>query len=419
MALPPPLPDRSRGLTIAQLILSILGMLLSLAGIILLIFLPLAQTWMGDLDPSQTAQILSIAWIVGLAIALSVPSLVLSIRRLRGLVSRSASPGSFLFASLCLLLIPLLIFFGRQAVEQHAPAWLTAPLNILLVMIPVWWFVTLGMFKLNGGSLQRLWGLSSFSIYLTLPLVFLVEIIVLGFGILAAFFWLIQQPEFAPLLQQIQNQALIDPLAIMNLDFDFLPLIQRPGVIFSAIIGVAVVVPLIEELLKPLGLWFLIKKEPSPAEGFVAGLVCGASFALLESALSLSAAPADNWVVTVAGRAGTSLLHIITAGLNGWALAASWRDGKAIRIGAIYIFTVILHGLWNFFAVLMGIGQVGVEFAVSVDPLLTQSASWVLAGLALLLLIVLVFMNRKLRIAALPPPIPSTAFPPIPPGVME
>jgi hypothetical protein len=318
-----------------------------------------------------------------------------------------------------LLLIPLLVFIGRQAVEQHAPAWLTAPFNILLVLIPIWWFVALGQFKLNGGSPQRLWGLSNFSIYLTLPLVFLVEIIVFGFAVLAAVFWLIQQPEFAPLLQQIQNQALSDPFAIPNLDFDFLPLIQKPGIILSAIAGVAVVIPLIEELLKPLGLWFLIKKEPTPAEGFVAGLICGASFALLESALSLSAAPADNWMITVAGRAGTSLLHIVTAGLNGWALAASWRDGKSIRIGAIYVSTVLLHGLWNFFAVLMGIGQVGADFAVSVDPLLTQSASWVLAGLALLLLVILVLMNRKLRTAALPPPIPPTAFPSIPPGVME
>lgn len=419
MTIPPPLPDRFRGLTIAQLILSILGILFSTAGLLLLVALALAEPWIADLDPSQTGQILSIAWVVGLTIALSVPSLVLSIRRLRGKSSQAASPRSILFASLSLLLIPFLIFIGKQAVEQNVPAGLTAPLNILLVAIPIWWFVALGQFKLNGGSLQRLWGLSSFSIYLTLPLVFLVEIILLGFGIVAAVFWLVQQPEFAPLLQQIQNQAVVDPLAIMNLDFDFLPLIQKPGVIFSAIAGVAVLIPLIEELLKPLGLWFLVKKEPSPAEGFVAGLICGASFALLESAFSLSAAPADNWIFTVVGRAGTGLLHIVTTGLNGWALAASWKDGKTIRIGAIYILTVLLHGLWNFFAVLMGIGQVGVEFAVSIDPVLTQSASWVLAALALLLLAILIFMNRKLRTAVLPPPILSAALPPIPPGVEE
>ncbi len=419
MTFPPPLPDRSRGLTIAQLILAILGILLSIAGLIMLITLALTEPWIPDLDSSQTGQILSLAWIVGLTIVLTLPSLVLSIRRLRGFRSRQVSANMFLFASFSLLLIPLLIFVGSRVIDHQGSVWQMAPLNILLVLIPIWWFTALGQFKLTGGSLQRLWGLSNVSIFLTLPIVFLVEIIFLGFGIIAAVFWVIQQPEFAPLLQQIQNQVAIDPFGIPNLNIDYLPLVQKPEIIFLAIAGIAVVIPLIEELLKPLGLWFLIKREPSPAEGFVAGLICGASFALLESALSLSAVPAENWIFTVAGRGGTGLLHIVTAGLNGWALAASWRDGKFIRIGLTYVLTVFIHGLWNFFAVLMGIGQVGTEFVISINPGLTQFAIWVLAGLALFLLGVLVLMNRKLRASSLPPPLPVTSIPSNTPGGVE
>lgn len=413
MTLPPPLPRRSRGLAIAQLIVSILGILGSLTGLFFLVILVLTEPVIADLDISETQQILSMAWIVGLMALLSIPSLVLSIRSLRGMPVRYVPRKSFLAASLSLLLIPLLILFGKPAVEQQAPVWLTALLNILLVSLPLWWFISLGQHMLNGGSLQRQWGLSTFSIFLTLPFVFLVEIVIFGFGLILAGLWMMQQPEFAPLLQQIQQQIAIDPLGLQNLTYDFMSLMQRPEVIFFAIVGITVIIPLIEEAIKPLGLWLLMNKMPTPAQGFVAGLVCGASFALLESIFALSAVPTDSWFATVAGRLGTGLLHTVTTGLNGWALASSWKDGKPIRIGLIYILTVVIHGLWNFFALLMGVGQVDVEFIIPVNSILTQSSVWVLAGLALVLLATLVVMNRRLRTAGFPPLVPPAENYPI------
>ncbi len=406
MILPPPLPDRSRNLTIAQLVVGIIGILLSLAGLFLLATLIITGPLISEFNALQIDQFFAIAWIIVLVILLSIPSLILSLRRLRGTPSRQVSGKYFLFASLGLLLLPLLIWAGKRAVEQQAPVWQTAPINILLALIPIAWFTALGLFKLGGVSLQRLWGLSNFSIYLTLPLAVLVEIILLGFGIALAVLWAIQQPEFAPLLMQIQHWMMVDPSQLSNLTYDFLPVMQKPEVIFAVVAGVAVIIPLVEELLKPLGLWFLVKKEPSPAQGFAAGLICGASFALLESAFSLSAAPIDGWMMTAAGRVGTGLLHIVTAGLNGWALASSWKDGKAMRIGLVYILTFVIHGTWNFFALILGISQVEDELSISIAPLLAHSAAWVLAGLAVLLLAALIHMNRRLRAAELPPFVP-------------
>jgi hypothetical protein len=388
------------------LVVSIIGILLSLSGLFLLVTLIITGPLVSEFNALQIDQFFAIAWIIVLVILLTIPSLILSIRRLRGIPSRQVSVKFFLFASLGLILLPLLIWAGIRTVEQQAPVWQTAPINSLLALIPIAWFAALGLFKLGSVSWQRLWGLSNFSIYLSLPLVVLVEIILLGFGIASAVLWAIQQPEFAPLVMQIQHWMMVDPSQLSNLTFDFLPVMQKPEVIFAVVAGVTVIIPLVEELLKPLGLWFLVKKEPSPAQGFAAGLICGASFALLESAFSLSAAPIDGWMITAAGRVGTGLLHIVTAGLNGWALASSWKDGKAFRIGLIYILTVIIHGIWNFFALIMGISQVGDELSISIAPLLAHSAAWVLAGLAVLLLAVLIIMNRRLRAAELPPLVP-------------
>lgn len=408
--IPPSLPDRSRGLTTAQLILGILGIALSLMGLCLLVVLVITGPMIPNFDTSQSGQLLFFTWIIGVVIVLTIPSLILSIQRLRRLPPNRPMRKTFLAASLAVILIPLILVVVNHASKQQGSEWWTAPLNILLVLIPIWWFFELGRLGLKGGSAQRLWGLSNFSMYLTLSLVILVEIILLGIGLLVISMWLIQQPGFLTFIQQIQHQLQTNPLDIPNVSFDYLPLLQRPELIIAFIAGVAVIIPLIEEALKPLALWVLSKRSLTPAEGFVAGMVCGATFALIESSFSIGSVPSDMWLLSAASRAGTGLLHIVTAGVNGWALVSSWNDGKWLRIGLSYIITVLAHGLWNFFAVLMGITQVGTQLSLPVDSSLLDFSVWGLAGISLLLAVTLILMNYKLRnrtrYQGTPPPVP-------------
>lgn len=417
--IPPSLPDRSRGLTTAQFILGILGITLSLMGLFALAALVIASPLIPSFDTFQSDQLLFLAWIDGLIIILTIPSLVLSIRRLRRLPPHRPLRKTFLAASLALILIPLILLAVNHAAKQQTSIWWTAPLNILLVLIPIWWFFELGRLGLNAGSPQRLWGLSNFSMYLTLTLVVIVEIILLGIGLLAISMWLIQQPEFLPFIQQIQTQLQVNPFDIPDVSFEALGLLQRPELIIAFIAGVSVIIPLTEEALKPLALWLFSKRALTPAEGFVAGMVCGATFALIESSFSIGSVPSDMWLFAAASRAGTGLLHIVTAGVNGWALASSWNDGKWLRIAFAYISTVFVHGLWNFFAVLMGISQVGNQVSFNIDPSFSALSIWGLAGIALLLGVVLIVMNLKFRtktrIQVMPPPIPSDSFPVVPP----
>jgi hypothetical protein len=235
-----------------------------------------------------------------------------------------------------------------------------------------------------------------------------VEIIVLGFGVLIGALWLIQQPEFAPVLTQIGDPFMVDPSIFEDLAVDLLPLLTRPGLI--AVVGsfVALIIPLIEELLKPLGIWLLQKCNLTSVDGFTIGMICGAAFAVLESLFSISAVmPAERMFVMV-GRIGTGLLHIFTAGINGWALASTWREGKYMRVGIAYLASVIVHGAWNLFALLLGFDMAGNELPQIVDPHLSSLAVWFLPILTMVLLISMIGCNLYLRHQLAPPPLPQT-----------
>lgn len=394
----------SRPLTIAQLVVSIIGISLSLLGVIGLSILLLSPAT-GNIPVEQRDLIRNLLWVLLAVTLLTIPSLVASICSLNGNPSRSTPRKKFLLSSLSLIFFPLLLFLGNRLSSSQADAWLIAPVNILTVLIPIWWFLELGRFRLSAGSMQRQWGLSTFSMFVTLPVSILIEIIVIGVGLVAGMMWLVQQPEYAPFFSQFSGQFNLDTLDWQQLSFDFMPLLQSPEVIAAVILGIALVIPLIEELLKPLGVWVLNKRSLSPAEGFTAGLICGAAFALLESLFSVSAVLGNDWLYTVVGRVGTGLLHVFTAGLNGWALSSAWQDGRQFRTALTYIITVLIHGTWNLFAILMGLDRLGSEFPQILDPSLTGSAVWVLPVLTAGMAVTLFAFNRRLRRAPLPPPL--------------
>ena len=395
----------SRSLTIAQLVISIIDIILALGSVIALAFV-LITSLDKDLSSPENTQLINILFVIVAVIFLTIPSLVSSIRYLTGKPPRPAVRRKLLYASLAILLVPLLILLESRLPANPSASWISAIISVLTVLIPIWWFLEIGRYRLAAGSAQRQWGLSTFSIFITLPVIILVEIIVLGIGLVFAALWLVQQPEFAPFINQFSGQFPPDLQSLENLSFDFLPLLSRPEVIAALLAAVVLVVPMLEELLKPLALWLLHKRGLTPAEGFTAGLICGAAFALIESLFSVSAVMPGDWLYTVTGRLGTGLLHIFTASLNGWALASTWRDGRHMRVALTYILTVLIHGAWNFFAVMMGL-QTITGLPVSGFSALGASSSRVLLGMALFMLIALFLINRHLRSATTPPPLPA------------
>ncbi len=102
---------------------------------------------------------------------------------------------------------------------------------------------------------------------------------------------------------------------------------------------------MIEEALKPIGVWLLFGRRLTPAAGFAAGALSGAGYALIESLALTSSGEA--WSSLVLARTGTSAVHILTAGLTGWALVLAWQKRRFLPLLLAYLCAVMIHGLWN------------------------------------------------------------------------
>jgi hypothetical protein len=395
--------------SVAQLIISIIGLVtLLFSALALLLLMKLGssfQTLSGQSDQS----VYVLAWLGIILSLVTVPSIVLSIRRLARLPLTANQPRSRLIAaSFAFLAIIPLGYFIYTSPELLSNSFLKVLLSFITVAIPLWWFIELGQNKLPKSSAQRFWGLINFQMFAGMPIVFLVEIILLVLALIVGAVWLANKNSFAPLLMTLQTQVMVDPTNMTSVLDQIIPVLQNPGVLAALFFSLSIVTPLVEEFFKPLALWFFIKREWSEAEGFSAGLVCGAAFALVESVTAVASLPQENWMVLLIARIGTGLLHTLTAGLTGWALVSSWKTGHYKRLAVTYLISMSLHGVWNFFALLSGLGTNLDLFANSSLKAFSNSAPWVLGTLFAVMLAMLFLMNRKVyATSSFPPAIPS------------
>lgn len=387
--------------SILQAILSGLALLGCLAAAGLFAILGLAGMF-GEVVPlSESAAVFILAWVAGFAALLTLPSLIYSGLQLTG----RPQPGrlktfGFPAASLLLLLWPLVLALGNTLIRVEQISWLVVPpLQILAVVIPIWWLIEVARRNLPGGSPQRAWGLFNFSIFISTPVAVVVEVIVFGLVLVLAVAFVLNRPDLQFELQRLAQQLQFlqnDPEEILAL---IQPFLQNPIAVFAILAVLSGLVPLIEELLKPLAMWFIAGHRLSPAEGFVAGALCGGAFALIESLLSVSGPVAEGWAFLLVGRAGTALLHITTSALIGWGLANAWQNEEYSRLGICYLLSVILHGLWNGLNVLTGLGSVlepetsGLEWI----PSFSTAAPIGLVVLVIILFLILWGGNRILR----------------------
>lgn len=298
-----------------------------------------------------------------------------------------------------LLFAPLVILGAWVSVSERVVWFALPPIHVLAVGLPILWLVWLGRRQLGENSPQRTWGVFGSGLVLGPLLIILLEMAVLGFLGLGGLIFVASNPDVARELTQIAERISInagDPEAALDL---LLPLILRPSTLALVLAFVAVAVPLIEEIFKPIGVWLLAGRGLSAKEGFVAGVLSGAGYALFEN-LMLSIGE-EGWAVTVVARLGTSVMHIFTAGLTGWALALAWREGRYLRLGITYFVSVLIHGLWNGLVVLTGYAMLGGSSETGLQVpghfVVTGPASLVILAVATLVFFLLA--NRSFRLA--------------------
>ncbi len=349
----------------------------------------------------QAGVLISLAWTLVFLAAAALPSLIFASRRIAGRPAEApAMRGRLRTASLALLVWPLVLAAGRALSGQNELAWmLLPPVQILAVVLPLWWLVELARNALPPARPQREWGVLNFSLFVSTPLAILVEVGLLIAGITVLAVVISGNAEMVSAFEQLSERlvnSFANPQALMRI---FRPVLAQPWVIFLLLAGLSGVVPLIEELIKPLAVVALAGRKLSPAEGFSVGALAGAGFALLETLFSLVNPAADGWLGLAVGRAGTGLLHITTAALMGMAFAGAWQAGRYALLGVTYFGVSLLHGLWNAFSVLAGLSEIlsGQAGLVQYLHRAGLAAPYALGILALVMLLMLVGANLHLR----------------------
>jgi RsiW-degrading membrane proteinase PrsW (M82 family) len=394
-------PTRFQWLSLGQLLLSGLGFLLFATLGVVLLLMGVAGLLKGS--SAEALPFFSLMWVCGLVCLLVAPSVVLSFIRLLD-KPRPAWQwrGSFRAASWAMLAWPFAVAAGTWISRTGTLDWLLLPpLQILAVALPLWWLIEFGRRGLPGSGPQRSWGILSTGLLVSPTIATVVELVVMGVLLVVFAVWLSAQPgaaEQMTLLAQRLANAGNDPEVLLRI---LRPIAMTPTVLISIILLTSGLVPLIEELIKPLGVWVLVGRKLTPAQGFVFGLLSGAAFALLESLGSVANPSGQEWLGLVLGRTGTGMLHTVTTGLMGWGLASAWQDRRYLRLAGTYLLAAGLHGLWNLFGIVLALpalfGSTDVTGIAAVLLRLGQIAPVVLGVLTLMLFSILLGSNRRLR----------------------
>ncbi len=401
----PPVKTRPDWPAISQLVLSALAALSLFSVGLIIALVNLAGTLSSGLAIADLTQPFMLAGSLIFVGVLVLPSAWYSWKKIAHPdfqpVTRSEWRHLALFLTILVLVLEAgVLALGNLVAQNDRISWLLLPpLNILATGLPTLWLVYIGTHGLIPATPKRKWGVLAVGLTLGPLLILMLELLLLvGVGILVLL-WTVIDPTLS---NQLTSLALPLEYSAPNLDQVLkilLPYVINPGFLFIGFAFISVLVPLVEETLKPLGVWFLAGKKINPAEGFGYGILSGAGFGLFENLGNTSGVGTD-WALVAASRMSTLLLHCFTAGLLGWALASAWSQRRYIRLGISYAIAILIHGLWNGMAVLSLLGSVQNLSKFSLPNQLQQIGTFTTVGLVVLgSLVFLSFMgfNRYLR----------------------
>jgi hypothetical protein len=340
--------------------------------------------------------------------ALLIPGAYYSIQRLIGeeVAVNATKPmnigAGFLIAFVWLGITALTqIFYGNAFLR-----WITPPLYILSIGLPVYFFARLAIGGLNAGSKQRTWGALGTGMILGPSLASLIELMLVALLLFGVAVYLAFHPELMSVLNTIRAQInnASNPDDILTL---ISPYLLNPIIIALALLFFSAVAPLVEETAKSLTVWTVFDHLASPAQGFVIGALSGAGFGLVESLLA-SVQPDSSWATTLIVRGGSSMMHIVAASLTGWGIAWFRTTKRPARMIGMYALAMFLHSLWNACVVLMVMGSVRTALGAHSENIVGMA--FIILGISILTIIALGMpialgmINWRLRAATHPLP---------------
>lgn len=380
---------------IGQLLLGCFGGLIALA-----LMLGLAGNGLSYIssDPARAVPLFQYAFFSGIILITLIPSIVYPVRRLLGKETPyRPAPRLFKAATAGMILWPVALLIGSLLVDTSI-AWFVMPvIQTYVVGVPIWWFVEWGRRKLEGGSQQRMWGILGFGLTFTPLFTIFIEIVVMGALVILLALVGSSRPDWVNVLQQMSNLFQSGNVTPESFAQYTTPLLQLPGMVYILMALFAVSGPALEEVTKPMGLWFVANRRPTLEQGWVMGLVSGAAFAFWESSTTVANMAASGWTTIVLQRAGTGLLHVTTCGLVGLGLAYAWTERKYFRLVLLYLCAAAIHGVWNYFSINSGLQPYISTYDVFSSTGMSVLDTVVFILLSLAMLTVTGMVNWKLR----------------------
>lgn len=123
---------------------------------------------------------------------------------------------------------------------------------------------------------------------------------------------------------------------------------QNPAVFGLIIIVAALVAPLVEETVKPLGVALFMGRVRSASEAFILGMAAGIGFNLIETVGYIGTGYHD-WVDVALQRTATGLLHGFGAAMValGWYQLTHAKDRRFLQAFGCWLYAVLQHAIWN------------------------------------------------------------------------
>ena len=346
------------------------------AGLMLgfLLFTTVEASVAGVTELLENRTVYLLACVFGFVLLMGIFAVVGSIRRLGG-KSNSINPKWInlifgLFITAGILMTVLEQFFNY-------PDWLYALATFLAVLAPALFFLKLFSGGLLGKHLGRDVSVISFTANFSLPYIMIIQVLLALIGVFLG---------MMVFLPNIINNSTVMP--------DLESLLASPAlIIFVAVVLVAVIAPITEELFKTLAVWPMLGRKLSASEGYLAGMMSGFAFAVIEGGLyatQLAFIGDGDLTAVLFGRMGGSLIHMFNGALIGWALVKGKQDQNHARTIVIYVITMAIHALWNLIAV----------FSQTIPSLLERNVNELLStglllGMSSVLFLVFVIFSRN------------------------
>jgi len=285
--------------------------------------------------------------------------------------------------------------------SSQDPRWYPAlaAITVVSIWLPILLLISLARAGLPRSTKQRELGTFTLGVSISPLIIIALESVLIIIIALIVFILLGLQNPLPQQLPQMLERLSSASGGIEQLEMILLELMQEPLIAGGVFLALGVVAPMIEEIFKPMAIWFLLNRPLRDHEGYALGLISGGAFALLESAGMVIQMEPTDWLTAIVLRAATGVLHIGLSGLVGFGLVKGKNIRKPSRGVLFLLLAGALHGAWNSLALYSGLAAIP---TINTPDLYTPNTGTIISiGLMVLIfagvIVINIFINRYIR----------------------